>query len=305
MRAVRSAFSQLARRARAARPAGPAAIVLPLQAREVDRPIFVVAPHRSGTTLLIDTLTRHEAVASFTRVHHRMDWWPWGAAIADRLLRPRRPHEAQHLWDRYLRRDDDVLTAADANDAERAYFHAMIGHAVAARGRSRFVAKYPRLSLRIGWLDAIFPDACFVHLRRDWRAVVASTVKRKRKRAAYSERWFGIRIPGWQALQSRSDEEQSAAIYRHVTLEIEAWARRLGPRMVATSYEQLCADPRATLRELCEGVGLPRSARFERGELPEIRSTAGGWQRDLAPDVVAKLRAEDPEFFARCELEGG
>ena len=61
----------------------------------------------------------------------------------------------------------------------------------------RFVAKYPRLSLPVGWLDALFPDALFVHLKRDWRAVVMSTVKRERKRKAYSERWFGVRIPGW------------------------------------------------------------------------------------------------------------
>lgn len=267
----------------------------------VDRPIFVVAPHRSGTTLLLSALARHEEVATFSRAHHRIRWWPRGAALADRLLEPR-PHEAQHLWDRFLRGDDDVLTAADASDAQRAFFQAMIGYTLAARGRGRFVAKYPRLSLRIGWLDAIFPDAVFVHLRRDWRAVVSSTVMRKRKRAAYSERWFGVRIPGWQALRSLSDEEQSAAIFRHVTVEIEAQSRRLGARMITARYEQVCAEPRATLLELCTRVGLS-TERFAHAELPEIRAASDGWKRNLAPEVVAKIRAGDPEFFARCELE--
>lgn len=266
----------------------------------VDRPIFVVAPHRSGTTLLHDALARHAQVAAFSRVHQRMDWTPRGAALVDRLLRPRRPHEAQHVWDRFLRRDDDVLTAADASDAQRAYFHAMIGHTLAARGRSRFVAKYPRLSLRIGWLDALFPDALFVHLRRDWRAVVHSTVLRKRKRQAYSERWFGVRIPGWQGLRRLSDEEQSAAIHRHVTLEIEAQGRRLGPRLLTTSYEQLCAAPRPTLLELCDRAGLSRAG-FASG-LPEIRANAGSWQQELDPALVAKIRACDSDFYARYEV---
>jgi LPS sulfotransferase NodH len=271
----------------------------------VDRPIFVVAPHRSGTTLLLDTLARHEQVAAFTRVHQRMDWTPRGAALADRalgaLLGPRRPHEAQHVWDRFLRRDDDVLTASDVTDAQRAYFHAMIGRTLAARRRTRFVAKYPRLSLRVGWLDALFPDAVFVHLRRDWRAVVSSTVKRKRKRAAYSDRWFGVRIPGWQALGSSSDEEQSAAIFRCVTQELEAWAQRLGPRMLVTSYEQLCADPHATLAELCDRASLPHTARFEKSELTEIRAASDTWRSHLDPAVVESIRAGDRDFYARHE----
>jgi LPS sulfotransferase NodH len=267
----------------------------------VDRPIFVVAPHRSGTTLLLDTLARHEQVAAFTRVHQRMDWTPRGAALADRLLGSRRPHEAQHVWDRFLRRDDDALTASDVTVAQRAYFHAMIGRTLAARRRSRFVAKYPRLSLRIGWLDALFPDAVFVHLRRDWRAVVASTVNRKRKRAAYSDRWFGVRIPGWQALRELTDEEQSAAIYRCVTQEIEAWAPRLGPRMIVTSYEQLCADPHATLAELCDRASLPRTARFEKGELRGFRPASDTWKSQLDAELLAAIRAGDRDFYTRHE----
>jgi hypothetical protein len=265
----------------------------------VDRPIFVVAPHRSGTTLLHDALGRHEQVATFSRVHQRMDWWPLGAALADRLLQPLRPHEAQHVWDRFLRREDDVLTAADAGEAERAYFHAMLGYTLAARRRERFVGKYPRLSLRIGWLDALFPDALFVHVRRDWRAVVGSTVLRKRKRRADKDpRWFGVRFPGWQATRSHSDEEQSAAIYRYVTREIEAQARRLGPRMLVTSYEQICSHPRSTLLELCGRLGLERSARFEP---PATRAVSDAWQRQLDPEVVARIRAGDPEFYSRHE----
>lgn len=271
---------------------------------EVDRPIFVVAPHRSGTTLLVDTLAQHEQVASFTRVHHRMPWWPRGAALLDSLLRSPVPHEAQHVWDRFRRRDtDDTATAAEATEAERRFFRAMVAHAVAARGAKRFVAKYPRLSVRVGWLDALFPDALFVHLARDWRAVVLSTVKRKRKRGAYSERWFGVRIPGWRELRGRSDVEQSAAIFRHVTLELEAQRRRLGDRMVTLSYEQLCATQRSSLIALCGQLALPRSPRFESGELPTILASFGRWRSELDPADVAMIRATDPEFFGRYELE--
>lgn len=272
----------------------------------IDRPIFVVAPHRSGTTLLVNTLVRHEAVASLTKVHHRLPWWPRAAALVDRLLKPRLPHEAQHVWDRFRGRDDDdVATAADLTETQRRFFHSMVERAIAARGRSRFVAKYQRLSLRVGWLDALFSDALFVHLRRDWRAVALSTVKRKRKRKAYSQRWFGVRILGWKGLTSRSDVEQSAAIFRHVTLEFEAQAqaRRLGDRMITTSYEQLCSAQRPTLLALCDQLGLRRSPRFESGELPKIRASFGGWRRDLDPAVLASIRAQDPAFFGRYELE--
>ena len=116
---------------------------------EIDRPIFIVAPHRSGTTLLVNLLARHDRVASFTKVHHRMAWWPSGAARLDAWCSRHIPHEAQHVWDRFRPRDsEDTATAADATDAQRRFFRSMIGHAVAARGAARFVAKYTRSVLR-------------------------------------------------------------------------------------------------------------------------------------------------------------
>ena len=80
--------------------------------------------------------------------------------------------EAQPIWDRFKRRDDDVMTADDISPKEIAWFRNLIVKVLKLRNAERFLAKYPRLSLRLPWLDAVFPGAIFIHMTRDWRAVV-------------------------------------------------------------------------------------------------------------------------------------
>jgi hypothetical protein len=82
------------------------------------------------------------------------------------------------------------------------------------RRRPRFISKDPGDSLRVSILDEIFPEALFVHIIRDGRAVVQSTVRNLRQRGE----WYGIKIPGWQALVDRPLVETAGMQWR-VTVE--------------------------------------------------------------------------------------
>jgi len=272
----------------------------------VNRPIFVVGPHRSGTTLVYEKLAKHPDVGYLNRANRRLPAHPLVAHLLTRLGLAMRdkPMEAQSVWDRFRSRDDDVMGAEDATPAVSAWYRRLASRVLAARGASRFLAKYPRLSVRLAWLDAIVPDAVFLHVTRDWRAVVSSTVARKRKRDAREGGWFGVRIPGWTDLTGLPHEVVSARVYRHVTRVLERDGPTYGDRYVRVGYERLCRAPLEVFREVAESFDLGWSPRFEESLPTSLRSANFKWRQELDPAVVERIRVEDPEFYGAHEAPG-
>jgi hypothetical protein len=177
----------------------------------------------------------------------------------------------------------------------------MIARILAQRGRTRFVAKYPRLSLRVGWLAALFPDARFLHMSRDWRAVVSSTLQRKVKRTNRGGGWFGVRIPGWQEMSDQPHEVTAGRQFRVATLALEADARRLPDQFFRVDYADLCSNSERVIRDVAAFCDLPFSHEFQ-ATLPRgLKSRNDKWKQNLKPDMIETIRSEDPEFFARYE----
>ncbi|MCB9881994.1 MAG: sulfotransferase [Planctomycetes bacterium] len=268
----------------------------------IDRPILIVGPHRSGTTLLYGILAQHEHVGFLDRYNHRFPASPSLARTLRTLLRaPSKPVEAQRFWDHLWPGPDDTMRASDLTNEQRAFYPNVIARVLAQQDRTRLVAKYPRLSLRVDWLDALFPDAKFVHMVRDWRAVVNSTVQRKKKREKRGGGWFGVRIPGWRTMDDLPHEVQAGRQFRLATLALEDDARRLPDRFHRVEYATLCRDPERVIEDLSAFCDLPFSEAF-RGSLPrDLKSANDKWQKYLAPEMVETIRAEDPAFFARYE----
>jgi len=267
----------------------------------VDRPLFIVGPHRSGTTLLYELLADHPEVGYMNRFNKRLVAFPRLAHWLTAAFGPDKPMETQPVWDRFKRRDDDVMQAADATARERQWYTRLIATVLRVRGATRFLAKYPRLSLRLPWLDALFPDAIFIHVVRDWRATVNSTVNRKVKRDKRGGGWFGVFIPGWQEMGSLSHERAAAEQYRYVTLELENAQQLFPGRVVQVHYEDLCAAPCESLRRLAERTGLSWPQAF-RASLPECLESANfKWQERLDEEKIADIQATDEEFYRRFE----
>jgi hypothetical protein len=165
----------------------------------------------------------------------------------------------------------------------------------------RFVAKYPRLSLRIGWLEAMFPDAKFLHISRDWRAVVSSTLQRMVRREKRGGGWFGVRIPGWQEMYDQPHALTAGRQFRVVTLALEADAHRLPDRFFHVNYADVCREPERVFCEVAAFCDLPFSREFQ-ATLPRgLKSRNDRWKQNLTPEMIETIRIEDPEFYARYE----
>jgi hypothetical protein len=268
----------------------------------IDRPIFIVGPHRSGTTLLYKILAAHPDLGYLNRANHRFPALPGFAHLLTRLGAPDDPQEAQHFWDRLWTLPDDRMDAQHLSAEQRAFYPARIERVLRLRRRPRFVAKYPRLSLRLGWLDALFPGCFFVHVVRDWRAVLRSTVERKVKRAKRGGGWFGVRIPSWREDEKLPADSSAAKIFAYVTRELEAARTRFPGRVLPLRYDELCADVEGRIRELCTKTGLSSGPEFLATLPRDLKCADYKWRDHLAAERVAELRAQDPELFGRYEF---
>jgi hypothetical protein len=269
----------------------------------IDRPIFIVGPHRSGTTLLYRLMAKHPEVGFFNMLNKRLPGHPRLANFLTGIVKPDYPVEAQQIWDRFKRNDVDVMTAEDASPAVAEWYRRLVDRVLAIRRRERFITKYPRLSLRLDWVDAVFPDALFIHMTRDWRAVVNSTLNRKVKREGRGGGWFGVYVPGWKDLESLPHEVASARIFRIVTRALEEDAGRFGDRMMQVSYEDLCWEPVAVLKSLTAACGLRWTDGFEASIPGKFESANFKWRDGLGDEMAARIRAEDPDFYSRYEKE--
>ncbi len=278
----------------------------------IDRPIFVLAPPRSGTSLVYKTLCAHPDVAYLSRGYKKYPEFPLFAEVLTRLrIVSSSPKEARAIWNRYQDRGNDTALAAEVTPEIRDWYRRLVSRLVELRGKERFLAKFPGHALRAPWIDAIFPDCVFLIVTRDWRSVAGSTVVMREKHAAEDAGFWGIRVPGWKQIRKQMGTAESAAhVFRIVHETMETDTAGFAGRVVRVAYEDFCRDVAGEMKRVTAACGLAWSAGFE-ASLPEIRAgTNSKWRRILDPAVVLRIRAAEGATLARYEhpevsAEGG
>jgi hypothetical protein len=202
-----------------------------------DAPVVVLGVSRSGTTLLKQMLDRHPDLAIPTESYFLPQLW-------DR--HGQRPDREAFLADlpRLARlRDWDVSVSEIGERLPRdpSFAEAVqsIYQAYAdARGKPRFGDKTPSYMQQLELLERAFPDARYAHLIRDGRDAALSFLALSRKPTFNLARPRGV---GGFADQWRREVEGARRFSR----------KRLGDRYCEVRYEDLVADPEASLGRLC------------------------------------------------------
>ncbi len=280
----------------------------------LNRPLFIVGCGRSGTTIVYELLCEHPELAWFSNYADRWPAIPQLEALTS--LRnigairrsPTRfaplPVEGYALWDRCRPQDarqrNAPLTRADANAEQAQRVRDFVAaHVRYHRGR-RFINKNTRNSRRVPFLDAIFPDALFLHVIRDPRAVVGSLL---------AVHWWPD-LPLWWS-EDRTPRALAANGARPEAVAAEHWvrsverlladARRLPPgRYLELRYESFTESPETVLSSICAFAGLPSSARLaESVERRTVTSQNVKYKSQFGEDelrtverIVAPLAAE-------------
>lgn len=238
------------------------------------RPVFIVGLPRSGTTLV------EQILASHPRVHAGGELpfaWQSFVSIPAALNRAAHPLDCLALLDapairllagRHLAR----LGALDEGRADRV------------------TDKQPVNYVYLGLLAVLFPDATFIHCRRDLRDVAVSC-------------W----MTHFRWLHWTHDQKHVADRFREYVRLMGHWRRVLPVPLHDVDYEDMVADLEGTVRKLVSVCGLewhPACLEFHRTRRPVRTASARQVRTPLYSTSVGRWRhyeQELGELFAACE----
>jgi uncharacterized protein (TIGR03032 family) len=273
------------------------------------RPIFIVCPPRSGSSLLFETLAQspsawtvggesHGVIEGIPALHPGRRGWESNRLSAEEakpgIVERLTDAFFLNLWDR-----DGQRPAAGAEDL-------------------RLLEKTPKNALRVPFLAAAFPDALFVYLYRNPRESISSIYEawRSGRFVTYPDLpgwpglpWSLLLTPGWRELAGRDLAEiaarQWAAATEALLTDLEALP---ADRWCVANYGRLVSEPRAEIERLRGFLDLEWDRPLD-GPLPLSRHTLtpperGKWRRNaeiLEPvfPLAAVAAGRALEIFSR------
>lgn len=282
----------------------------------VKKPIIVVGTGRCGSTLLYRLLALHPQVAwtsTFNEVFPTQTWLSmfsslyrvrWlGHRIRHLACFPK-PYESYRFWERYLpgfSRRDRPLTANDVPEEGIQPVRNAVSRFLSEQKR-RFLAKVTGWS-RIAYFNRIFPDARFVIIHREPRAVISSWI-----RAGWldvtspldSDAWQWGPVPRhyrriWEDLGG--GPVLSAAVKIQLDRDDIRRNMRLFPEhCYKLDYDDLILHPIEQLRALVRFCELPWSPAFERDiRAVHFRDTRNKWRKYFTQEEGERIL----EFFRK------
>jgi len=280
---------------------------------------FILGAPRSGTSLLYKALCLHPHAAWISNWQRRLPRLPQ-AALADRLVR-HTPAARTRAWfsggsDAYVYgpsrslveritpmpvEGEPVFTAAGVPDPDRESvpdaappdaaraLRRLVEATTRAAGGSVFVSKRIAHNRRIAWLASALPEARFVVLHRDGRAVASSLARVDWWPDEHLWWAGGIDATEWER---RHDGQRLVACARHWREEVGAIERGLelvdADRVLTVRYEDLVGDPRHHLAGIGRFAGLPASSSWSVAlDALSFPDRNDGWRARLGDDGEA------------------
>jgi Sulfotransferase family len=212
------------------------------------RPVFIGGCPRSGTTLVRSMLDSHPDLAIPHETRFLIYAYRRRARWGDLSRRENREDLARRMIARERSRTWRLSEDPEALVERMGAAGPTIGSALSAgfelyadqHGKARWGDKRPSLLLDLDAVFAMFPDAQYVNVVRDPRAVVASI-----RRVGDAHGWNPERIARGTELWERSDRVA------------RRWEKRLpSDQFLEVQYERLVTEPRATLGQICAFLDL-------------------------------------------------
>ena len=290
-------------------------------AAEIRKPIFIVGSGRSGTTILYNLLALHPELCWFSHLTDRFPEFPqlavlhrvFGAPLIGNSMKRQlvkrtrpsiRPSEAGNIYHSYCgfensrRMTEDELTV----EMEAKFKRLVEGH-LKASGRPRFMSKQTANTQRIRTIHRMFPDAFYVHIIRDGRAVAAS-LSRVEWWKQIDIWWLGDKAARWEEM-GREPLELCALHWQHDVEEILHSKHLFEDRYLEVRYEDLVHDPRNIVVKVAAFCGLS-----EFGELCEfipekLENMNYKWETQLTAAQRQVLQETIGDFLAQLGYEPG
>ena len=250
-------------------------------------PLFIVGAPRSGTSLTYQVVTQQLQVGYFTSAMNYLFGAPnlLMRTMKPFLGRPRpvfesaygkisgrlAPAENGNFWFRWFPRDGargHYVEPDGLNLEDYADMRLTVNSMARVLGRP-MVFKSVYLSLAVAALAQIFPEGRFLFVRRDAFFTCQSLLLARLDRP-HPEEWWSVKIPEYQALLPKPVWRQVTDQVFHTNRILERdLARYAVGRYLDLRYEDLCRDPRASVRRIGEWLNTAGFACYEDMCVPE------------------------------------
>lgn len=246
--------------------------------------VFIVGPHRSGSTLLMQWLANTGVVSYPTNLLSRFYKAPIIGAKLQLLLTDERfnyrdelkdfnsnvdfqsengktkgalaPNEFWYFWRRFLPFGElDYLPTSELNekvdtDLMRAEFAGMM-HVF----QKPMALKAMILNYNIDFLDQLFENAIFIHTKRDPLTNIASALDARKRQLGSIDEWYSFKIPEYDKLRELNPYEQVAGQIYHINKAVETGLENVAEhKKMTVNYEDFCVNPKAVYDVLCENL---------------------------------------------------
>jgi omega-hydroxy-beta-dihydromenaquinone-9 sulfotransferase len=271
---------------------------------------FVVGTGRCGSTLVHELLARHEQVGFVTNlddrfgVRSRRTQVEAYRRLPDRLTEKGRARFAPSEGYRALEREVSPLFADSFRDLQARDVTPWL----ASRFREFFTARAQRQQLplflhkftgwpRVGFVSAVMPEAKFIHIVRDGRAVANSWLQMPWWRGQLGpESWHFGPLPAHLAKEWEDSERSFVVLaglaWRLLVDAFDEAARPVPPgQWLELRYEDVLADPATAFRRMTDFLGLPWTPQYA-GVITRTRFSAtrsDAYIRDLGAVHTAAL----------------
>jgi hypothetical protein len=222
------------------------------QRSRFDKPVFIVAAPRSGSTLLFETLA---CTPQFSTVGGEAHWLVEGF---------------DHLSPGAPGVDDNRIDATHATpevgaEIERRLIERLQdpqGQPLPANAAAlRLLEKTPKNALRVPFFAQLFSDARFVFLWRDPRENLSSIIEAWKSGGwvTYSQMpdwdgpWSLILPPGWRGLRGKSLGEIAAFQWETTNrMALDDLTALPASQWLAVNYREFLAEPSQVVRRICD-----------------------------------------------------
>lgn len=266
--------------------------------KEAYEPIYIIGTGRSGTTILGKLFAMHKDAAF---LNEPKAVWHYA-------------HGAEDIAGNYMQGAATIrLPQSDASPKlakKIAQIYSMVLRLGAAK---RVVDKYPELLFRLPFVRSLFPKAVFIALQRDGVHTCSSIDRwsklEGRESAEGEEDWWGLDSRKWhlmidQLVPEHPDLFEIHAKLRSVTDDRDRAAvewilssRELrkvdgADDVIVVKYEDLCADPEATLHMVLKRVALEDDEKFFEYARHILEEANTHGRLALMPELVKPFQAE-------------
>lgn len=233
--------------------------------RRTPAPVFIIGTGRCGSDLMVDILSTNPAIQ--IDKNEQYDWFlpvlaygknhmPIMTDLVNYKLTAKKSLES---WTSFFRFKLKIIIENKINSTSKL-----------------FILKSPAITFLLDDINKMFPNAKYVHLYRDGRAVAKS--------------WYEKEYHRVKVYRDKFDDNaflmNCANYYNDSILQINKFLKGIeSHRKFELSYESLCENPRLVLGSLLEFLKIEESCNFD---LEQIKNTNYKY-KTLPPEILKEL----------------